>query len=245
MGRRVFALAHLHDHDVIDRLAARGAEHLAGLLLGHGPRRVAWLALGQVDELGDVPRDEVVLLCPTDRPDQRALDLHQRGLAEGLGDVPEETVRIGGIELGQLRGADLRVDPLLGPAAVRGHGMRVEFQRVEPVRDALPDGVGGRRPDARFGLAVQLVELLLDVGLGLTAHGPPTAGCRAASRSSLNTRSAVACGSALASTWLFQMYPRSYPFATVTTTANRLPPSTSRGRGADHDHSDECNGLRG
>ena len=34
--------------------------------------------------------------------------------------------------------------------------------------------------------------------------------------------------------------------ATVTTTANRLPPlHRVRGRGTDHDHSDQCNGLRG
>ena len=36
------------------------------------------------------------------------------------------------------------------------------------------------------------------------------------------------------------------PPATVTTTANRLPPFPpgSPGRGTDHDHLDQCNGLR-
>jgi hypothetical protein len=44
----------------------------------------------QVDQFGDVPGDEVVLLCPADRPDQRALDLYERGFAEYLGGVLNE-----------------------------------------------------------------------------------------------------------------------------------------------------------
>ena len=173
MGRRVLALAHLHDLDEAGRLAARGLEHLAGLLFGHGARRVPWLALRQVDKLGDVPADEVVLLRSADRPDQRALDLHQRCLAEHLGDVPEEPLRVGGLELRQLLGADLRVDPLLGLAAIGGHGVRIELERVEPVHDALLDGVGGWCVDAGLDLVVQPVELALDLLLGLAAHGPP------------------------------------------------------------------------
>jgi len=78
VGRRVLALAHLHHLDEAGRLAARSLEHLAGLFLGHGPRRVPRLSLGEVNQLGDVRADEVVLLRPSDRPDKRALDLHQR-----------------------------------------------------------------------------------------------------------------------------------------------------------------------
>ena len=78
VGRRVLALADLHDLDEAGRLAAGGLEHLAGLLLGHGSRRVPWLSLRQVDEFGDVLADEVVLLRSADRPDESALDLHQR-----------------------------------------------------------------------------------------------------------------------------------------------------------------------
>ena len=77
MGRRVLAPAHLHHLDVGRRPAARGPEDLARLLLAHGPRRMARLALRQVDELGDVPADEVVLLGSPDRPDERALDLYE------------------------------------------------------------------------------------------------------------------------------------------------------------------------
>jgi hypothetical protein len=54
---------------------------------------VARLALRQIHQFGDVPADEVVLLSTTDRPGERALDLHQRRLAEHLRDVPEETAR--------------------------------------------------------------------------------------------------------------------------------------------------------
>src|SRR5207247_10459242 len=119
--------------------------------------------------LGDVPADEVVLLRSPDRPDKRALDLHQAGLAEYLGDVPEEPVGVGGLEVLELRPADLRIDPLLSLAAIRGQRVWIEFERVEPVHDALPDGVSGRGPDACLDLVVQLVELLLDLGLGLAA----------------------------------------------------------------------------
>ena len=167
--------ADLHDLDEAGRLAAGGLEHLAGLLLGHGPRRVPGLSLRQVDELGDVPADEVVLLRSADRPDKRALDLHQRCLAEHLGDVPQEPVGVGGLELRQLLGADLRIDPLLGLAAIGGHGVRIELERVEPVHDALLDGVGGRCPDAGLDLVVQVVELVLDLLLGLAADKPPQA----------------------------------------------------------------------
>ena len=69
MGRRVLALTDLHDLDETRGLAARGIEYLAGLLFGHGTRRVPWLALRQVDKLGDIPADEVVLLRSPDRPD--------------------------------------------------------------------------------------------------------------------------------------------------------------------------------
>jgi hypothetical protein len=51
--------------------------------------------------------------------------------------------------------------------------VRIEFERVEPVRDALVDGVGGRRIDARVDLLVQLLELVLDLGLGLAPYGSP------------------------------------------------------------------------
>jgi hypothetical protein len=81
----------------------------------------------------------------------------------------------GGLEVLQLRRTDLRVDPLLGLTAVGGRGGGIEFERVEPVRDAMPDGVGSGRPDAGVDLVVQLVELVLDLGLGLAADGTPTA----------------------------------------------------------------------
>lgn len=58
MGRRVLALAYLHDLDVAGRLAAGRLEHLACLFLGHGARRVPRLSLRQVYELGNVPADE-------------------------------------------------------------------------------------------------------------------------------------------------------------------------------------------
>jgi hypothetical protein len=63
---------------------------------------VTRLAFRQVDQLGDVPDDEVVPLRPADRPDQRALDLYERGLAKYLGGVLDEPVGVGGLEVRQL-----------------------------------------------------------------------------------------------------------------------------------------------
>jgi hypothetical protein len=91
------------------------------------------------------------------------------GLAEYLGGVPEEPVGVGGLEVLELRPADSRIDPLLGLVAVRVHRVRIEFERVEPVFNALSDGVGGRRLDASLDLLVQLVELVFDLDLGLAA----------------------------------------------------------------------------
>ena len=96
-------------------------------------------------------------------------------LLSAPGEFLEEPVGIGGLEVLELRRADLRIDPLLGLAAVGGHGARVELDRVEPVVDALLDGVGGGRADAGVDLVVQLVELVLDLGLGLAADGAPEA----------------------------------------------------------------------
>ncbi|HEX5302114.1 MAG TPA: hypothetical protein VFW50_34495 [Streptosporangiaceae bacterium] len=128
---------------------------------------MAWLAFGQVDQFGDVPGDAVVLLRPADRPDQRALDLYERGLGEYPGGVLDEPVGVGGLEVRQLLVAGPGVDPLLGLAAVGVQGVRVELERVEPVLDALPDGIGGWRVDAGLDLLVQLVELVFGLLPGL------------------------------------------------------------------------------
>ena len=124
----VSAAAHLDGLGVLGWLAGRSLEYLAGLFLSHGPRRSARLALRQVDQLDDVPANEVVLLGTPDRPGERALDLHQRRLAERPGGVPEEAVRVDGLEVLQLRCADRRVDPFLSRAPVAGYGGRVQFQ---------------------------------------------------------------------------------------------------------------------
>src|SRR5262245_35041131 len=71
-------------------------------------------------------------------------------LAEFAGDAsPEgmqEPVSVGRAEVLELGRADLRIDPLLSLAVERGHRVRVSLDRVEPVLDALRDGVGVRMP---------------------------------------------------------------------------------------------------
>ena len=62
----------------------------------------------------------------------------------------------------------------IGLAAIRGQvGVRIEFQRVEPVHDALLDGVGGRCPDSGLDLVMERAELVLDLLLSLAADIPP------------------------------------------------------------------------
>src|SRR6201992_1327370 len=99
MGPRVPATAYLDHLDVLDWLTGSSIEHLACLFLGHSPRRSARAPSGQVDELHDVPADEVVPLGAPDRPGERALDLQQRRLAELLGSVPEEPVGVDGLDV--------------------------------------------------------------------------------------------------------------------------------------------------
>jgi hypothetical protein len=92
------------DHlDVPDefRFPGRGQD-LARLGLRHGPRRASWLSRGQVDELGDVLADQAVLLCAADGPSQRALDHHQRPLAENPSETTEEPFGVRGGEVLQL-----------------------------------------------------------------------------------------------------------------------------------------------
>jgi hypothetical protein len=139
MGRAIAAIACLDDLDVAGRLAARGPEHLVRLLLGHGARRAPRPTLRQVDKLGDVPADEVELLRSADRPGEHALDLDERCLAQVASQVLKEPIAVGGLEVLQLRGADLRIDPLLGLATVDGYGVRIEREIIQPISDALPD----------------------------------------------------------------------------------------------------------
>jgi hypothetical protein len=83
-----------------------------------------------------------------------ALDHHQRSLAEVLAEFLEETVGVGCVEVLELGRADLRIDPLLGLAAPGGEGVFVALDRVEPVLDALLDGVVDRRADTRVDLCL-------------------------------------------------------------------------------------------
>ena len=169
VGGAVAALAGLHDPDVARCLAARRLEYLRGLLLGHGAGRVARLAGWEVDQLDYVPADEVVDLGSADRAAKRALDHHERALAEHSAEFLEELVGVGRREVLELGLADLRIDPLLGLAGDGRHRVRVSLDRVEPVLDALLDGVGGRRADAGVDLVAELVEVVLGFGLGPAA----------------------------------------------------------------------------
>src|SRR5450756_691575 len=88
-------------------------------------------------------------LGSADGPAERALDHHQRALAEERGDLLEELVDVGRAEVLELRRTDLRIDPVPGLAwpGLAGHGLHrvlVSLDGGEPVIDALLDGVGGR-----------------------------------------------------------------------------------------------------
>ena len=168
-------LADLDDRHVSGRSAGSCVEHLARLLLGHGAGRASGLAVRQVGKLGDVSADQVVPLCPADRSAERALDPYQRALAEHLADVVEELVGVGRLEILELGFSNLRIDPFLRLSPVARDGVGVEGERVEPVADALLDGVGGRGADPGLDLIMQGVELGLDLGLGAAAHGSPDA----------------------------------------------------------------------
>jgi len=109
-------------------------------------------------------------LRSADGASERALDHDQRAFAERSGEFLEELVGVGGGELLELRRADLRINPFLGLAAPGGQRVFVALDRVEPVLDALLDGVRGRRADAGVYLFVRLIERVLDFGLGPSAH---------------------------------------------------------------------------
>jgi len=55
-------------------------------------------------------------LGSADGPAERALDHHQRALAEERGDLLEELVDVGRAEVLELRRTDLRIDPVPGLA---------------------------------------------------------------------------------------------------------------------------------
>jgi hypothetical protein len=69
------------------------------LLLGHGARRTPGLSSRQVDEFDHVLADEILNLRSPDRPPQRALDHHQRPLAERLAEVLKEPVGVRCLEV--------------------------------------------------------------------------------------------------------------------------------------------------
>lgn len=57
--------------------------------------RLARLAAWQVDDLNDVPCNEVVDLGSTDRPAKHAVDHHECSLAEHLAEFLKEVVGVG------------------------------------------------------------------------------------------------------------------------------------------------------
>jgi hypothetical protein len=159
VGGAVPALARPDDLDEACLLAARRLEDLARLRLRHGARRAAGLAAWQVDQLNDVPRDEVVDLRSADRPAKRALDHYERSLAEHLAEFLEELVGVGRGKVPELRCTDLGIDPVLCLAGERFHRVRVSLDRVEPVLDAQLNCVIDRGADAGVDLLAQLLEL--------------------------------------------------------------------------------------
>jgi hypothetical protein len=109
-------------------------------------------------------------LRSADGPSKRAFDHRQRALAERLGEFFEELFAVGSREVLELGRADLRIDPLVGLAVPGGQRVVVSLDRVEPVFDALLDGVRGRRADAGVDLGMNLVEIVFDFRLGLAAY---------------------------------------------------------------------------
>ena len=99
-------------------------------------------------------------------------------LPSALAEFLEELVGVGRREVLELGRADLRIDPVLGLAGDGLHRVRVSLDRVEPVLNALLDGVRGGRADAGVDLGVELVEIVLDFGLGLSADAGADRACR-------------------------------------------------------------------
>jgi hypothetical protein len=135
---------------------------------------VSGLAGGQVHEFDHVPADEVEPLRSPDRPREDALHLHHGASGQHLGDLVEELLHVGGLEVLELDRSDLGIDPVLGLAAIGRQRMRVAAERLkrfEPVGDARGDGVVDRCPDAGLDLLVQFLEPVLDLRFGLAADG--------------------------------------------------------------------------
>src|SRR6266516_4290194 len=99
------------------------------------------LTAWQVDELNDVPGDEVVDLGSADRPAKRALDHYEGSLAQHLAQFLKEVVGVGRREVPELRCANLGIDPIVCLADDRFYCVRVALDRVEPVLDAQLHGV--------------------------------------------------------------------------------------------------------
>jgi hypothetical protein len=90
----------------------------------------------EVDQLDYVSAGEAMDLGAADGSSERALNHHQRPLAQRLGNPCEERVSVGRGEVFELGLADVRIDPVLGLADDDFHRVRVSLDRVEPVLDA-------------------------------------------------------------------------------------------------------------
>jgi hypothetical protein len=95
--------------------------------------------------------NQVVDLGAADGAAKGALDHRQRALAERCREFAEEPVGVGSREVPERCRADLWIDPLVSLAAPGCQRVVVTLDRVEPVLDALLDGVRGWRRRSSYG----------------------------------------------------------------------------------------------
>src|SRR5205823_12149291 len=114
-----------------------------GLVQGHGLGGAALLALGEVDQAGDVAPDPVAGLGVADGADQDLVDQPEGPVGQLLGSVVQPGVEVVGGELLELGGADVGGEVAAGDRAVvvdRGLGLALHAVGEEVV-DGVLDGV--------------------------------------------------------------------------------------------------------
>ena len=138
-----------------------------------GLRRPPKLPCGDGNQLGHVSHGKVVDLRMADRPDENHA-VHPDAAGGLLRGQPGES----GLDVASLKIRELDVagqlDHVVSRRPVVGQGGRgLRGQAVQPVFDALLDGVVGRRPDTRVQFLVLSPKFVLDIGLGLPPDCDP------------------------------------------------------------------------
>jgi hypothetical protein len=158
-----------HDERVQPRRGGRFEQR--GRLLGcQRLRRPSWLPFRCVDQSGDVAPHEVVSLGVPDDPGQAVV-----GLLQGAGRVARRHLRerrahLARRQLGKPDRSEVGEQGLEGVVVGLDRLRRASGQAArEPVGDGAVDRVAMQRANPGVQLGVEVLQLVLDLGLGLAA----------------------------------------------------------------------------